>query len=255
MNLADMVRCMTAAGCTARQINKACEVMTGDSAEKRRLATAERTRKYRERIRGGDASDAQMSVTDDNERHDDTPPLKESFSHSSKKITPTPFRSSEGKSPLPTESSDAGASDSVVALPRSNRSLAKPVYTIDFERFWRDYPLTVGKKEAYEVWGRLSLEDRQAAIAGLVGYKADLAKREDPKILHGCRFLKWRRFDDYLAQAAPTRMVDVPVDSRLYRIFAPRYRAELGKDPEGDGITARLPADWIEHFTAKEQQA
>jgi hypothetical protein len=73
-----------------------------------------------------------------------------------------------------------------------------PAYTEEFEeKFWKPYPRTpiMSKKEAFDVWVKLTPEDRALAIAAVPKYLAFLKSKPDHPAIHACRFLSKRRFD------------------------------------------------------------
>jgi hypothetical protein len=76
---------------------------------------------------------------------------------------------------------------------------ARYAYTATFETFWHAYPTdkNMGKLEAFNVFKFLSPEDQQAAIASIPSFKTYLAKNPDQRVVHACRYLKWRRFDGF----------------------------------------------------------
>jgi len=80
-------------------------------------------------------------------------------------------------------------------------------YSDEFEKFWLPYPRTpnMAKKEAFDVWLRMSPADRSKAIAAVPGYRKFLSDKPDHPTIHACRFLSKRRFDGFAeAQAPPT---------------------------------------------------
>jgi uncharacterized protein YdaU (DUF1376 family) len=89
---------------------------------------------------------------------------------------------------------------------KPKRKLSDP----EFEEFWVSYPKTpnMSKKEAWDVWKRLTPEDRALAIRAVPRYRAWLKGKADkaPETVHACRFLSKRRFDGF----AQTTFGDAP---------------------------------------------
>ncbi len=75
-------------------------------------------------------------------------------------------------------------------------------YPKEFEEFWAAYPPLKGmsKTEAGASWGRLSPEERSAALAALPDYKQFLAANPWQHVQHACRFLSKRRFEGFAAE-------------------------------------------------------
>jgi hypothetical protein len=93
---------------------------------------------------------------------------------------------------------------SVPSEPRPKQ--VRTAYPDDFERFWNScaqWRGNSGKREAFDVWRKLSSEDKTAAAAGVPGYSAALRVPNAPSPLHVCRFLKYRRFEVYTANVLP----------------------------------------------------
>ena len=84
------------------------------------------------------------------------------------------------------------------------RKASKISYSAEFDAFWSAYPTTrnMSKKEAWDVWRRLALEDQALAVDAVPKYKQWLAGKGDraPEVIHACRFLSKRRFEGH-AQA------------------------------------------------------
>jgi uncharacterized protein YdaU (DUF1376 family) len=72
-----------------------------------------------------------------------------------------------------------------------------------FENFWDGYPTdaNMSKKKTFDVWRRLSDEDRENAIASLPGFKGYCSSHPDYRPVHAERYLSQRRFDGHLETA------------------------------------------------------
>jgi len=77
-------------------------------------------------------------------------------------------------------------------------------YAPEFETFWSAFPTDPGmsKSVAWQSWGKLSLEDQQAATACIPAFKAWAAEQgESYRMLHACRYLSQRRFEGFKEKA------------------------------------------------------
>lgn len=139
------------------------------------LSNAERQQRYRERNK------ALRNVTKDNENVTERNEIVTNRNVSDHNINTSLTSSEESKK-------DYG--------PKVTRRYA---YTPLFETFWHAYPTdkNMGKLEAFNIFKFLSPEDQRAAIASLPSFKAYLAKNPDQRVVHACRYLKWRRFDGF----------------------------------------------------------
>ncbi|HEV2629447.1 MAG TPA: DUF1376 domain-containing protein [Pseudolabrys sp.] len=85
-------------------------------------------------------------------------------------------------------------------------------YSVEFdEKFWKPYPRTpiMSKAEAWDIWERLSADDRAKAIAALPRYVAYLKSKPDHPAVHACRYLSQRRFEA-LAEAPSAQASSAP---------------------------------------------
>jgi uncharacterized protein YdaU (DUF1376 family) len=76
-------------------------------------------------------------------------------------------------------------------------------YPDQFEEFWKGYPTdaNMSKKEAFDVWKRLSAEKRTAAIASLGAFRLHCQAQPDYRPIHACRYLSKERFEGHVATA------------------------------------------------------
>jgi hypothetical protein len=76
-------------------------------------------------------------------------------------------------------------------------------YPEAFEEFWQGYPTdaNMSKKEAYDVWKRISAENRQLATDSLPAFRAHCASNPDYRPIHACRYLAKERFVGHVAMA------------------------------------------------------
>ena len=83
---------------------------------------------------------------------------------------------------------------------------------VDFDEFWKAYPLHRGKKDAERAWGRLTAKERRQAIAALPAYTADCRERGIAfKYAQG--WLNGRRWEDEIQCAPPAEAEDNKRDS------------------------------------------
>ena len=117
----------------------------------------------------------------------------------------------------------------------------REAYPKDFDEFWKAYPTdqNMSKLEAFQVWKKMSDEERELAIKALPPFKAWLkAQPADYRCVHACRFLSKKRYEGH-AQERPTLVVD---NNRIYITkampewgkYAEAYRAQKGCYPPTD---------------------
>lgn len=76
-------------------------------------------------------------------------------------------------------------------------------YPDDFEKFWLDYPTdaNMSKKEAFDVWKKLTPENRKLASESLPSFKNYCATHKDYRPVHACRYLAKERYTGHVAVA------------------------------------------------------
>ena len=125
-------------------------------------------------------------------------------------------------------------------------------YPADFEEFWKGYPTdaNMSKKSAFDVWRRMSAEDRKLAIQSLPGFRRYC--ENDPKYrpVHAERYLRSRRYEGHLAAAETVRrMTKVYPGTEQWvawlsfkqgRGDPTRFMEQCGK--QGEGFT--VPSEW-----------
>lgn len=106
-------------------------------------------------------------------------------------------------------------------------------YSDEFETFWRLYPKTpvMSKAEAWKAWGKLSPEDRKAAMAAVPRYSDWLKSKPDHPAVHACRFLSQRRFEGFATGSS----AEQTEEQRQYLEKLERMRADAA---------AGRPASW-----------
>ena len=115
----------------------------------------------------------------------------------------------------------ASASHKASSRPRRASAGKKPLYTDEFEEFWKAYPNKKGKAVSADIWSRLSAADRKAAVEALPRYKVS----RDVKrgfIRHGSTYLAQHTWDDY-----PEGSSDIP--GTTWRISTPEERASADR--------------------------
>lgn len=107
----------------------------------------------------------------------------------------------------------ASSSDStLVVSSQSSDTCPKRVrtrYPDDFETFWGDYPTdaNMSKKEAHDVWRRLSSDAKTKAIASLPAFRAHCQANPDYRPIHACRYLLKERYEGFAAVAEKSAAV------------------------------------------------
>jgi len=112
-------------------------------------------------------------------------------------------------------------SDREAGLPKKHRkSGASPSYTPEFEDgFWKSYPRTptMSKSEAFEIWDKLSAEDRARATAAVPQFVSFLRKQgAQYPVVHACRFLSQRRFEGFAESTPKSATPAAPVVKRKH---------------------------------------
>jgi hypothetical protein len=131
-------------------------------------------------------------------------------------------------------------------------------YSEDFARFWKQYPDTTGmdKKEAYRVWRRIPVEERDAALRAVPKFATFIQeqrrKRPDYPTLHADRFLKRGRAESLLEGETPLADGSVAVkmfvetDDPRFKTLAERFKSERGKPVPVSGGGWYFPKEWME---------
>lgn len=127
-------------------------------------------------------------------------------------------------------------------------------YSQDFEqRFWLPYPRTptMSKHEAWQVWQRISQDERTAAMAAVGKYAEWLREDATRPVQHACRFLSKRRAEGFLDQPQVVNgsgpLVCVPHDDPVCRFGRKRWaNIHGGEAPREDLAGVWLPASWVD---------
>jgi predicted transcriptional regulator len=109
-------------------------------------------------------------------------------------------------------------------------------YPEDFMRFFAAYPDTEGmsKKEAFGEWKKLDVDDRAWAVAALPAFIAKNSRRSsDATTLHAVRYLKYRRFEGFSRDAAPTTDAWWKDSAKLAAMTLDRWRVGISKFANG----------------------
>lgn len=93
-------------------------------------------------------------------------------------------------------------------IPKPNKivstlSAAAPADSLDFEKFWTEYPRekNMSKKRALMAWRKLSPEKRQHAVDAIPAYRRYCAKEKSwYHTIHAERFLSQERFEGFAAE-------------------------------------------------------
>lgn len=146
---------------------------------------------------------------------------------------------------------------SIPRQPSERKEPERVQYSDDFQAFWQMYPERerMSKQEAYDQWKKISKDNRVLATKALPLYIADLEKqrraKQDPKVVHACRFLSKNRAESLLegAQRVETAAKDAPVhinrDDPRYRGLSDRWKRERGKSPPLVDFGSYFPKEWI----------
>ena len=110
--------------------------------------------------------------------------------------TKTRTKKEEEKNLVPSEAEATTASKQIKPKKRH-------AYPPEFEVFWKGYPTdaNMGKFETYEVWKKISEEERSLAIKSLPAFCEYCRKNPDYRPVHALRYLSKKRFEGH-AQAA-----------------------------------------------------
>lgn len=121
-------------------------------------------------------------------------------------------------------------------------------YTPDFEGWWKSYPRddNMSKKEAFAEWLKLKPEHRAAAIAAMPAFNDYCRKHQDYRIIHACRYLKYRRFEGFAAFISGDPGVFVKPDDPRWWELSHRYKQEKHTSPPLDRNGGwRFPTAWL----------
>lgn len=102
-------------------------------------------------------------------------------------------------------------------LPRKGRERKRKGYTVNFEKFWSEYPNKVKKGAASDVWNRDELDERiDGILTALASYKrtSQWASENGKYIPHPTTWLNGRCYDDQ-----PTGAVAQKTESDYLRPF------------------------------------
>lgn len=122
-------------------------------------------------------------------------------------------------------------------------------YSAAFEAFWANYPTDklMSKKQAWEAWGRISDEDREAVMVSLPAFRMHCAQHPDYRPVHAVRYLSQRRFDGFAELAERTRaLVYVRLGTPQWAAWERHYRETRGMTPPVDasGKGWRFPTEY-----------
>jgi hypothetical protein len=87
--------------------------------------------------------------------------------------------------------------------PSPNQKKVRTEYPEGFAKFWAGYPTdaNMSKKEAFDVWKRISDENRQLALESLPAFRSHCTSNPDYRPIHACRYLSKERFAGHVATA------------------------------------------------------
>lgn len=87
---------------------------------------------------------------------------------------------------------------------------------MDFELFWQMYPRRVAKIAALKAWNKLTMFDRDAAMAALPAHLEAWIDRDMDKVPHPATWLNGQRWLDELAPRKP--QVPAMSDREFFRV-------------------------------------
>ncbi|NKJ03457.1 hypothetical protein [Rhizobium sp. SG741] len=163
-------------------------------------------------------------VINNRERASDLPPPPENIEQFDASITREPrvddACSGEGKGKEGKESLSENSDET----PKSKNRFSYPE---EFEAFWKAYPTHkgMGKKEAFDAWKKLDIEERSACLNAVPGYKSLLKQKPNLEVQHACRFISKRRFESF-APAPPQALQMVGEETWIKRLRYGRREAK-----------------------------
>jgi len=151
---------------------------------------------------------------------------------------------------ISTEEDKSSSLLSETSSDQAAKSRKRSSYPDAFESFWLIYPTTanMSKKEAFDAWKKLDVEDREKCARAVGAYRAYLRGKPDLEVIHACRFISKRRFDGFadvglkLVEAVSEETWVVRL--RRARKIAQWSSAEWGPSPGTDGC--RVPSHLLD---------
>ena len=85
---------------------------------------------------------------------------------------------------------------------KNKKTKTEQLYTKDFNAFWEIYPNKVGKAEAAKAWGKLTKQDHDEALTGIVMHSGRWEDEGTEKrfIPHPKTWLNQRRWEDEIKE-------------------------------------------------------
>ena len=122
-------------------------------------------------------------------------------------------------------------------------------YGETFELFWSGYPTdaNMSKKQAYKIWQRLDVEERQKAIDSLPAYRAYCQANTDYRPKHAEGYLSQAKYDGHLAvaQRVALQSFHVSQNTPQWRAWEAHYRRTRGQSPPMDTRGGwNFPTEW-----------
>lgn len=95
---------------------------------------------------------------------------------------------------------------------RTEQNRTKNIYDHFFDVFWKTYPRKIGKQEAFKEWKKINPDKTtaEAIVEGSTKYAALNEETEPKYILHPCRFLKYRRWEDENLKTGTAHLFSAP---------------------------------------------
>lgn len=183
-----------------------CEILArSERISNSKAAVAERERKKAEQNQRPETSADDRTMNGGSSIQNQNQNQKENKKKEKEEIRPKPA------APVPdlfvSDEDHEGSSE-----PGSKPVRTRKPYPADFETFWKAYPTESGmsKFDAAKSWGRMTEEDRAAAIAAIPEFRKWAAKKGPTyPMLHAATFLNQRRYEGFVATSSAGSATDV----------------------------------------------
>jgi uncharacterized protein YdaU (DUF1376 family) len=133
--------------------------------------------------------------------------------------------------------------------PKGQETKTRNRYPDDFEAFWTGYPTdaNMSKKEAHDVWKRISSDNKRLAVESLPAFRAHCTSNPDYRPIHACRYLSKERFAGHIATAQKiTSRKFIEKGSGQWRAWEAHYRkmGKTGPPSMQSDVGGRMATGW-----------